>query len=186
MAKRSKQSGRLWLRWEIDWSKRRRIGTTAYVWARNPASSQARARGWHWTTYAALDRVGIEWMPVAERKGRHLTTSGYVVIAKGTLTTKERQMVETAGLWIGQSRGQRRGVKEHHLVALKKYGALPKNFLIRHLNGDKTDNRARNLVLGTKRDNSLDHHAAVVQMMLWRERAMKAEQIDLIKALDEP
>lgn len=106
-----------------------------------------------------------------------------MVVSFGRLTKGERDLVDAADLWIGKARGRRRGVKEHQLVALKKYGTLPPNFLIRHLNGDKADNRPKNLVLGTAKDNKLDHHQAVIQMMLWRERALKAEGLSVVDAL---
>ena len=182
MAKRLGPSKGLYLDWEVEWSQRRRVGSNEQVWARNVASTQKRARAWHWTTWYALKRAGVKWVPRIERSGRYLTTSGYVIISRGTLTKKEQEMVGAAGLRIGSREG---AVKEHHLVALKKYGALPPRFLIRHLNGNKQDNRPKNLVLGTAKDNSLDHHQAVIKMMLWRERAMKAEGMNITKALTD-
>lgn len=112
-------------------------------------------------------------------RGRHLTSGGYVIIAMGALTPRERDLADTHNLWIGVSRASgcegRRGVKEHHLAAVQKYGRVPAGMVVRHVNGNKVDNRPENLVIGTHKDNSLDHRSAVIEMMLWRERALLAE-----------
>lgn len=186
MAQRSRSWTKRFIQWEIDWTKRRRVGSNEQVWARNPASWQQRAREWHWTTWLALKQVGVEWQPRRERLGRHKTSGGYVLVAKGSLSDADRALADKHDLWVGRSRaigdGQR-GVKEHHLVAVKKYGALPHRFLVRHLNGDKTDNRPENLVLGTHKDNSMDHRTAVIEMMAWRERALRCEGKNIVNAL---
>lgn len=110
-----------------------------------------------------------------------------MIVAKGSLTPHERELVDKHGLWVGRSRANggdgQRGVKEHHLVAVKKYGALPRGFVVRHVNGDKADNRPDNLVLGTQRDNCLDHKQAVIEMMKWRERALRCEGRDIVKTI---
>lgn len=186
MAQRSDSWSKRFLAWEVDWSRRRRVGSNEQVWARNPASCQRRAREWHWTTWAALRRVGVPWKPQKERVGKHTISSGYVLISKGTLTQEERELADRHDIWVGTSRATgdgQRGVKEHHLVAVKKYGALPDGFLVRHVNGDKTDNRPENLVLGTHKDNAMDHRTAVIEMMVWRERALRCEGRNVAKAI---
>lgn len=185
MANTSKSSRQRYREWEVDWSKRRRVGTNSQVWARNTASSQARARKWHWTTWAALRAAGVPWKPKKPFQGKHTLSSGYVVIAYRALTDEDKALIDKHGLWIGVTRGRRRGVKEHQLVALKKYGSLPRDFVVRHLDGDKTNNSPGNLVLGTQRDNRLDHRSAVVEMMRWRERALIAEGADIVASVQQ-
>ena len=173
--------------WEVDWSKRSSIDTAnshqVLVWGRKPTSFQKRARNWHWVTYPSLTARGIKWVPAKPYVGRHKSSSGYVVRALRALTPQEKEVAMKYDLWLGESRGYHRGVKEHRLVAAMKYGGLAPNLVVRHLNGDKTDNRPQNLVLGTRKDNALDHKTAHLMLMYWRERALKAEGVDVLKAL---
>ena len=168
--------------WEVDWGRRRRT-PVAQVWARNPRSYQGRAREWHWTTYATLTRRGVEWCDARPTPGRSRTKAGYVVLSRSALTPDEIALADTLQLWIGSSRGRKHGVKEHQLVAAKKYGPLPPNAVVRHRNGRKDDNRPENLVLGTRKDNAMDHHRAVREMMYWRERALRAEGTNPLDAV---
>lgn len=176
----SKPSG-----WEIDWSRRRRIGSREEVWARNPESFQARAREWHWTTHAAITKRGIPWVPRSQRSGRHRNTSGYIVIGLRQMTTEDIALADRCGLWQGGGRGGRvrKSVLEHRLVAARKYGSLTPQLVVRHRNGVKTDNRPENLLLGSKADNQIDHGAVLLELMVWRERALRAEGIDIVEAL---
>ena len=57
--------------------------------------------------------------------------------------------------------GLQRGAMVHHLVAAAFIGPRPEGLVVRHRNGDRTDNRRRNLQYGTQRDNMRDarrHH----------------------------
>jgi hypothetical protein len=47
----------------------------------------------------------------------------------------------------------------HQLVALAFMGPRPDRYEVRHLNGDKTDNRAANLAYGTAADNAADRES---------------------------
>lgn len=47
---------------------------------------------------------------------------------------------------------------------------------MRHLNGDKTDNRPENLVLGTTQENTMDHNTARLMAMYWREKYEEAQR----------
>ena len=53
--------------------------------------------------------------------------------------------------------GQRKRIAVHRLIAAEFHGLKPSDkHEIRHLNGDKTDNRAVNLCWGTRKDNAND------------------------------
>lgn len=49
-----------------------------------------------------------------------------------------------------------RGVLVHHLVALAFIGPRPKGMVIRHRDGDPSNNRVDNLLYGTQQDNMAD------------------------------
>ncbi|QXN71553.1 HNH endonuclease [Rhodobacter phage RcIroh] len=54
--------------------------------------------------------------------------------------------------------GKGTAVTQHQMVAFAKYGeaAFEDGIEIRHLDGDRTNNRPSNLLLGTRKDNMLD------------------------------
>jgi hypothetical protein len=154
--------------WEVDWSKRRR----QCVWARNLKSKTKAAREWRYVSKGTLITGGVKW--VRENEGRHLNAAGYWNRTRSSLTDEEIALVEASGLFVGK--GYAKYIPEHRLVALKKYGAIPKGSVVRHLNGDKTDNRPENLVLGSHKENHTDHRTAVLNAIYWRERAEAAEK----------
>lgn len=154
--------------WEVDWSRRKGLS----VWARNTSSKKESAREWRWVAKGTLITGGVEWKPM--HTGRHLNSHGYVMLTRTSLSPEEIELVDRHGLF--QRNGNVVVVMEHRLVALKKYGALVRGQVVRHVNGDKTDNRPENLVTGTHKENHTDHRTAVIQMMYWRERAQAAEQ----------
>ncbi|HYK97292.1 MAG TPA: HNH endonuclease signature motif containing protein [Candidatus Acidoferrales bacterium] len=115
------------------------------------------------------------------------------------MTDVDIELANAHQLWIGQRRApastarsssqtpRRRGVKEHKLVAVKKYGSRPLGFVVRHRNGKKDDNRPSNLLIGTPRDNTQDHVRVIRELMYWRERALRAEGVsDIPAALSQP
>lgn len=154
--------------WEVDWSKRDGMK----VWARNPTSKRIECREWRWVAYGTLRTAGIKWE--SRQTGRHLNRSGYWMLTRAGMSAEDIQLAEQHELF--QRTGNMKVVLEHRLVALKKYGAIPKGSVVRHMNGDKLDNRPENLVLGTHKENHTDHRTAVLQMMYWRERAQVAER----------
>jgi len=155
--------------WEVDWSQRE----GKKVWARNLESKMPSARVWHWVDYHTLNKSGVTWMSKNEKTGRGLNTHGYVIFYRRGLVTEEIALAEKHGLFLGK---KKQYLMEHRLVALKKYGTLPKGIVVRHINGVKTDNRPENLVLGTHSENCRDHDTARIEAMQWRERAERAEQ----------
>lgn len=176
------------INWEVDWGQVKREGSNTFVWARNPNSTQARAREWHWTGWRALHVVGIEWNGPKRRRlsvGRSVSKKGYVVLYQSAMSEAEIELADKLGLWLGHSRGRRYGVWEHQLVAAVKYGDYPSHLVVRHINGDKTDNRPENLTIGTKADNARDHKTSALLMMMWRERALRAEGKNVIESIKE-
>lgn len=152
--------------WEVDWATR----NGKLVWARNPESKMPSARDWHWVDFHTLEDVGIRWKPKSEKSGRRVGTSGYVILTRKGMTDEEIALATEHGLFRGAKRSF---VKEHQLVAVKKYGYVPQ--VVRHMNGVKTDNRPENLVGGTTQENTMDHNTARIMTMYWHERAAAAE-----------
>jgi hypothetical protein len=149
--------------WEVDWARR----DGKKVWARNSTSKMPEARKWHWVDATSLRRGGIAWKPKNGYDGRRIDNNGYVVLTRRAMTSDEIALAEEFGLFRG---GRQHFVKEHQLVAVKKYGQLPSNSVVRHLNGIKSDNRPENLVLGTTQENTMDHNTARLMAMYWREK----------------
>lgn len=56
---------------------------------------------------------------------------------------------------------------EHRVVWMATYGPIPRGMHVHHLNGDKTDNRADNLVLVSNVDHQALHHADRVLGTRW-------------------
>lgn len=166
--------------WEVDWETR----NGKLVWARNPESKLPSSRDWHWIDCHTVQRAGMKWRPKKEKLGRFLSPKGYVILGRTGLTTEEERLAEEAGIFRGRCKGT---VTEHQLVALKKYGRLPAGAVVRHLNGISSDNHPDNLVLGTTRENTLDHECARLEAMYWRCKyeAAVAGEINAKKTIRE-
>lgn len=147
--------------WEVDWSKR----NGKLVWAKNQNSKMPTARDWHWVDFHTIERSGIEWKPSTEFTGRHIDSRGYVNLTKRGMTKDEIEIANKFNLFRGS---RKTFVREHQLVAVKKYGYLPD--VVRHINGIKTDNRPDNLVGGTTQENTMDHNTARLKAMYWRNK----------------
>lgn len=158
--------------WEVDWSKRK----GKLVWARNPCSKMPSAHDWHWVDFHTLERNGMKWRPKRDRTGRSIS-GGYVTLSRLGMTDEDIDLADKHGLWRPSSPV----ILEHRLVALKKFGRLPKGSVVRHLNGNKIDNRPENLVLGTHAENAMDHKTAIVQAMYWHNK--HDELVAEVKAL---
>lgn len=164
--------------WEVDWERR----DGKRIWSRNPTSHIPAAREWHWVDLGGLIYRGHVSPPDGfGPKGRWTTKGGYIALSVARLPPEDRDLVLEHRIWIGRGTGKR--VMEHRLIALKKYGRLPKGVIVRHRNGRKDDNRPVNLVVGSTKDNSADHRRALVEMWYWRERALTAEGTNVIDLL---
>ncbi len=90
--------------------------------------------------------------------------AGYIAVARSTLGPEDLKLVPADGLHY---------VLEHRLVVARRLGRpLFPNELVRHLNGDKADNRPENLVLGSHQENTLDHVSLRNELALWKSIAM--------------
>lgn len=155
--------------WEVDWSQR----SEKLVWARNPHSKMPSAREWHWVDFHTIERAGGKWKPTKTRDGRFISGRGYLCLSRRGMTEDEIGLADQHNLWLGAKRAR---CPEHRLVAVKKYGSLPPNTVVRHVNGCKTDNRPENLVLGTVEENNMDHDTARRMAMYWHEKYREAQQ----------
>lgn len=91
----------------------------------------------------------------AYRPAKRRSGTEYVRFVKGkelkpALTPNGYQFVS---VWKD---GQRHQVTVHKLVCETFHGPKLEGMEVRHLNGDKTDNRAENLAWGTRSENNLD------------------------------
>jgi hypothetical protein len=151
--------------WEIDWSKR--DVKEKKVWARNKYSKMPMAREWHWIDQKSVTSAGRKWKPAKERTGRYIDTKGYVTLTRYGMTDSDIEIAEKYDLFVGKSKAY---IKEHRLIAAKKYGKNIKHMVVRHMNGIKSDNRPENLVIGTTQENTADHNTARVMAMYWHNK----------------
>lgn len=106
-----------------------------------------------------------EWRPVTGYEGLYEVSDGGQVRSLPRTTAGHaygggplKPMLTTTGylqvhLWRD---GKGRFPKVHQLVCEAFHGPRPVDHEVRHLNGDKTDNRASNLAWGTSRENHQD------------------------------
>ncbi len=149
--------------WEIDWNRRQ----GKRVWARNPLSKMPTARVWHWIDFHTVQNAGLPWQNGRVPTGRYKDGAGYILLTRRWLTEEDAAFADEFDLW----RGKRHAfIREHHLVAVKKYRRSLKGFVVRHFNGIKDDNSPSNILIGTTAENIMDHNTARLMAIYWRNK----------------
>lgn len=113
-----------------------------------------------------MEFEGVEIRPVAGMPGYFAATDGRILSARrhgrgnktlGTLHERAQSPARggylKVSLWVDGSEITR---TVHRLVAEAFHGPHPVGMEVRHLDGDKTNNRAANLAWGTRRENDDD------------------------------
>ena len=163
--------------WEVEWQKR----NGKLVWARNLLSKMPSAREWHWVDFHTLEDVGVQWRPAKPITGRYVDKCGYVNLTRRGMTSEEERLAIEFGLFRG---ARNIFVKEHQLVAVKKYRRTLTGMVVRHLNGIKSDNAPENILIGTSAENTMDHNTARLMAMYWRGKyeAVLRYTSDMVKS----
>jgi len=133
----------------------------------------SNARAWHWIQAATLQTTGVMWRPKIVRSGRYTGSDGYIYLSPGAMTLAEIATANRCNLWRDK---RHTSVAEHRLKAAIVWGSVVKGCFVRHLNGDKTDNRLENLLLGTAKENAADHHSATKLAIWWRMRCEELQR----------
>ena len=170
--------------WEIDWSRRRSqktpTGQNNSVWARNLKSKWRRCREWHWANYRTVTKSGVAWVKKEDRRPHKLlpgrvTVSGYVHRGPYSMTPGQIALADHCKLWMAGG-GKQKYCMEHRLIAAEKYGEAVIGKIVRHLNGNKADNRPENLVLGSPKENTMDHVSLRAEVARLRARVEELEK----------
>jgi len=110
------------------------------------------------TVSKSLVRTMYDVRPIPRWPGYLASPAGEVFSVKRRTMRKLRQSPDTGGyLVISLSKNGRSCTKRVHALILETFvGPRPAGYESRHLNGNKTDNRACNLRWGTHRENTFD------------------------------
>lgn len=121
-------------------------------------------------------RKGVPlWTRKTNWNGGKTIHQGYVLRHKRTFTKKQYEFLKPMFL-----KYNKRGVyvPEHRaLMALKENRLLLSNEFVRHLDGNRSNNSKKNLLLGTAKDNYLDHDTARKEVIRLKNENGKLKDI---------
>jgi len=106
------------------------------------------------------------WTSKTNWNGGRTIHQGYVLKHRRTFTKKEYEFLLPMFL-----KYNKRGVyiPEHRaLLALKEKRILRADEFVRHLDGNRSNNSMKNLILGSAKDNYLDHDSARKEVVILR------------------
>lgn len=105
-------------------------------------------------------------------KGWFIDPNGYKIVNASRFYPNELEYIQKH--LLSHDRRNCNWFKEHRIVALLSYGpqAVRKGTVVRHIDGNKINNKPENLIAGTKKENNRDHAKAVMEMMKWRQLAI--------------
>lgn len=102
------------------------------------------------------NNLGFSYLEViANKRGYKITKDGIFYGPTGKKLIKNNKGYSYASIQIN---GGNKSVYAHRLQAYQKYGEdiYNEGMLVRHLDGDKTNNSYDNIAIGTNRDNMMD------------------------------
>ena len=112
-------------------------------------------------------------MKKANWKNGRTVHQGYILRHKDSFSKKEYEFLQP--MFLKHNRGIY--IHEHRaLVALREKRVLSSNEFVRHLDGNRGNNSLKNLLVGSCKDNFLDHDSARKEVMRLRNEnnALKA------------
>lgn len=98
--------------------------------------------------------------PIPEFEGRYAATDGGQILSLRSGRILSSALLRNGYLMVSLSRdGRGHSTLVHRVIAEAFHGPRPEGAQIRHLNGDRTDNRPANLAYGSASDNMQDRIA---------------------------
>ena len=129
------------------------------------------------------------WLPIPDHEDHEASTLGQIRSVEWGIVPQWSGGQSKNGylkVWLGRGRTARVRKRVHALVA-RTFLGLPEGRQVRHLNGDKRDNRLENLAYGTQSDQEQDkilhgtnwklQHTACPQGHLFAEPNLLPEQL---------
>jgi hypothetical protein len=161
---------------KLDWSTSSKRGPTVFIWSKCPDCPKerwlrsniiSRSLSTRCLSCASSGSLSSTW-----NGGIRKSMDGYLLIHAELI--RDRYGDEFLRLVRKNLYGQGDSYLQHRVVALHKYGpaAVVPGIVVRHIDGDKTNNSPDNLVLGTKKDNVQDHVTDRRDAKMWRSVAL--------------